>query len=71
MQTIGMGVYEIRVTDEGNNKYRLIYVAKFQEAIYVLHVITKKKSQKTPQPDIDIASKRFARLQQWRKEQNL
>ena len=71
MQTIGMGVYEIRVTDESNNKYRLIYVVKFEEAIYVLHVITKKKSQKTPQPDIDIASRRFARLQQWRKEQNL
>ncbi|MBX9572666.1 MAG: type II toxin-antitoxin system RelE/ParE family toxin [Candidatus Obscuribacterales bacterium] len=71
MQTIGMGVYEIRVTDEGNNKYRLIYVAKFEEAIYVLHVITKKKSQKTPQLDIDTASRRFARLQQWRKEQNL
>lgn len=71
MQTIGMGVYEIRVRDEGNNNYRLIYVVKFEEAIYVLHVITKKKSQKTPQPDIDTASKRFARLQQWRKEQNL
>lgn len=57
MQTIGMGVNEIRVTDEDNNKYRLIYIAKFEEAIYVLHVITKKKTQKTPQRDIEIATK--------------
>ena len=68
MKTIGMGVNEIRVTDEGNNKYRLIYVAKFEEAIYVLHVISKKKTQKTPQSDIDIASVRYARLQEWRKK---
>ena len=71
MKTIGMGVNEIRVTDDGNNKYRLIYVAKFDEAIYVLHVITKKKSQQTPQKDIDTAKNRFAKLQEWRKQQNL
>lgn len=71
MQTIGMGVNEIRVTDEDNNKYRLIYIAKFEEAIYVLHVITKKKTQKTPQRDIEIATKRFAKLQEWRREQKL
>jgi phage-related protein len=69
MKTIGMGVFEIRVTDEGNNKYRLIYVAKFEEAIYVLHVITKKKTQKTPQSDINTAKNRFATLQEWRKKQ--
>jgi phage-related protein len=71
MKTIGMGVNEIRVTDKGNNKYRLIYVAKFVEAIYVLHVITKKKTQKTPQSDIETAESRFAKLQQWRREQKL
>jgi phage-related protein len=71
MQTIGMGVSEIRVTDKGNNKYRLIYVAKYEEAIYVLHVITKKKSQQTPQKDIDLAKARFAKLQQWRRDQNI
>jgi phage-related protein len=71
MKTIGMGVNEIRVTDEGNNKYRLIYAAKFEEAIYVLHVITKKKTQQTPQSDIVIAKGRFAKLQEWRKEQKL
>src|SRR5271168_4288988 len=54
LATIGSGVYEIRHSDEGD-QYRLIYVAKFKEAIYVLHVITKKKTQKTAQHDIDLA----------------
>ncbi|CAN5176776.1 type II toxin-antitoxin system RelE/ParE family toxin [soil metagenome] len=71
MKTIGVGVNEIRVADEGNNKYRLIYVAKFEEAIYVLHVITKKKTQQTAQGDIDAAKRRFAKLQEWRKKQKL
>jgi|LakMenE01Jun11ns_1017448.scaffolds.fasta_scaffold8331272_1 phage-related protein len=44
---------------------------KFEEAIYVIHVITKKKTQQTPQKDIDIAKSRFAKLQEWRKNQNL
>ena len=69
MKTIGMGVNEIRVTDEGNNKYRLIYVAKYEEAIYVLHENTKKKTQQTSQVDIDTAKSRFAKLQERRKKQ--
>ena len=68
MQTIGQGVNEIRVSEEGD-QYRLIYIAKFEEAIYVLHVITKKKTQKTPQSDIDIAKKRYAELVERRKKQ--
>src|SRR5271170_3192514 len=61
MQTIGAGVNEIRVVDDGD-QYRLIYVAKFEEAIYVLHVITKKKTQKTTKQDLDIARKRYKEL---------
>lgn len=71
MKTIGMGVNEIRVKDTGNNNYRLIYVAKFEEAIYVLHVITKKTTQKTAQSDISTAKSRFEKLQEWRKQQKL
>lgn len=70
MKTIGAGVNEIRVSQDGE-KYRLIYVAKFEEAIYVLHVITKKKTQKTPQADIDIARKRYNELVERRKRQKL
>ena len=52
MPTIGLGVREIRIRHDG--QYRVIYVAKFVEAIYVLHVF-QKKSQKTSKRDIDIA----------------
>jgi phage-related protein len=70
MKTIGPGVNEIRVADKGD-QYRLIYVAKFKEAIYVLHVITKKKMRQTPQADIDIAKKRYSELVARRKKQKL
>lgn len=41
MQTIGPGAQEIRIRD-ANNAFRIIYVAKFAEAIYVLHCFQKK-----------------------------
>jgi len=67
MPIIGAGVNEIRVSDDAD-QYRLIYVAKFEEAVYVLHVITKKKTQKTSKHDIDIAKKRFKSLVEARKK---
>lgn len=67
MKTIGPGVNEIRHSDEGD-QYRVIYIAKFPEAVYVLHVITKKKTQKTPQHDIDLAKRRFNELIDQRKK---
>jgi phage-related protein len=70
MKTIGVGVNEIRVSDDGD-QYRLIYVAKFEEAIYVLHVITRKKTQQTSKADIDIAKKRYNELVEIRKKQRL
>ena len=33
MSTIGQGVREIRINEQG--QYRIIYIAKFEEAIYV------------------------------------
>lgn len=59
MITIGPGVAEIRIHAE--NEYRIIYIAKFEEAIYVLHGFTKK-SQQTPKRDLDLAAKRFKEL---------
>jgi phage-related protein len=67
MQSIGAGVNEIRVAEKGD-QYRLIYFAKFEEAVYVLHVITKKKTQKTSKSDIEIARKRFSELVERRKK---
>lgn len=60
MITIGPGVAEIRVHAE--NEYRIIYIAKFEEAIYVLHSFTKK-AQQTPKRDLDLAERRYKELQ--------
>lgn len=60
MKTIGAGVREIRIKQDGG-AFRVIYVAKFEEAIYVLHAF-EKKSQKTPQKSIAIAQNRYREL---------
>lgn len=66
MVTIGVGVSEIRVRDDGQ-QYRLIYVAKFEEAIYVIHVF-RKKTQKTSKRDLELAKKRYIELVNSRKQ---
>lgn len=53
----GSGVIEIRLEEE-TNAYRVIYVAKFEEAVYVLHSF-QKKSQQTSQPDVAIIKARY------------
>jgi phage-related protein len=47
--------------DDATGAYRVIYVAKFAEAIYVLHVFAKK-TQKTAPRDIALARRRYAEL---------
>ena len=59
MPSVGLGVREIRVRAEG--AYRVLYVAKFAEGIYVVHAFGKK-AQRTPQADIEIARQRFSAL---------
>jgi|ERR1700690_234787 phage-related protein len=56
MPTVGTGAYEIRVHVLG--EWRVIYVAKFDDAVYVLHAF-HKKTQKTRQEDIDLAARRY------------
>ena len=41
--------------------YRVIYVARRIEAVYVLHAF-QKKTQATPRKDLDIARQRFGKL---------
>ena len=60
MKSVGSGAREIRVRDEGG-AFRAIYVAKFREAVFVLHCF-QKKSQKTSREDIAIAARRYADL---------
>ena len=60
MPTIGSGVQEIRVRDD-SGAFRVIYVAKFADAIYVLHCF-QKKTRKTSRSDLDLAAKRYGEL---------
>ena len=59
---VGAGVREIRVKD-AQGIYRVMYVAKFEEAVYVLHCF-QKKTQKTAQADLTIAIKRYRLAQE-------
>ena len=64
MIEVGSGVNEIRV--QAGGQFRVLYVAKFAEAVYVLHAF-EKKSRKTPKPDMDLARTRFRALVNERK----
>ena len=63
MASIGPGVREIRV--HSAMEHRILYIAKFAEAVYVLHAF-EKRSRKTAQRDIELARQRFQELLAWR-----
>jgi len=54
---VGPGVNEIRI-DSPDGWFRVMYVAKFEEAIYVLHSF-QKNTRKTARNDVDIAKTRY------------
>jgi phage-related protein len=56
---VGTGVIEIRAHAQG--EYRVFYVAKFEDAVYVLHVFAKK-TRKTSSLDIELGKKRLREL---------
>ena len=56
MPQVGQGAMEIRIHVLG--EWRVVYVAKFADAVYVLHAF-QKKTQKTRQEDIELARKRY------------
>ncbi|MGN6423650.1 MAG: type II toxin-antitoxin system RelE/ParE family toxin [Asticcacaulis sp.] len=60
MATVGAGVQEIRIRDAAG-AFRVIYVAKFSDAVYVLHCF-QKKAQKTSKWDLDVAQGRYKDL---------
>jgi phage-related protein len=57
MPEVGPGAHEIRVRDKAG-AFRVIYVAKFKDAVYVLHAF-QKKSRKTSRMDIELARRRY------------
>lgn len=60
INSAGRGVKEIRIRD-ASGAFRVLYVAKFAEAIYVLHCF-QKKTQKTRKADLDLAGQRYRDL---------
>ena len=65
MKTIGAGVKEIRIRDEAG-AFRVIYLAKLADAVYVLHCF-QKKTEQTSGRDIDLARKRYKELMEQRR----
>jgi len=60
MTTIGAGVREIRIRDE-TGAFRIIYVTRIEDAVYVLHAF-QKKTQQTARRDLDIATARLRQI---------
>ena len=56
MPDVGAGVMELRV--HSGTEHRVFYVAKFNEAVYVLHAF-EKRSQTTSQHDVEIGRQRY------------
>jgi phage-related protein len=65
MPSVGLGVFEIRIREGG--AFRLIYLAKFSEAVYVLHAF-RKKTRRTPNSEIDLAKGRYRAMLEDRKQ---
>jgi phage-related protein len=65
MPSVGAGVEELRVWDESGT-YRVIYLARLKEAVYVLHAF-QKKTQATSKQDLELVRSRFADLMRSRK----
>lgn len=62
MPTIGPGVEELRVRDDSGT-YRVVYTARFESAVFVLHAF-QKKTAKTAQSDIDLAKSRYKQIKE-------
>ena len=60
MSDVGSGVQKIRIKDEAGI-FRVLYVARFADAVYVLHCF-QKKTQRTAKSDLDLARKQYAEL---------
>jgi phage-related protein len=67
MAIVGRGVQEIRIRTP--DAYRIFYIAKFAEAIYILHAF-QKKTQKTARNNIELGQQRYKQLLQERKQES-
>ncbi len=60
MPTVGSGVREVRVREQGG-AFRVIYVAKLADRVYVLHCF-QKRTQQTARVDLDLAGRRYKQI---------
>lgn len=60
MTSVGQGVREIRIRDEAGI-FRVLYIAKIEETVYVLHAF-QKKTQQTAKRDLDLAATRLRQI---------
>ena len=60
MESIGKGVWELKTADE-RTWYRVIYLARIGDAVYILHAF-EKDSRKTDRRDLEIAKRRFQQV---------
>ena len=66
MPGVGPGVQEIRL--HTTTEHRVFYVARFAEAVYVLHAF-EKKAQKTPKRDLELGQRRYRELIEARRKE--
>ena len=59
MPSVGLGVQEIRI--HTGTEHRVLYVAKFAEAVYILHAF-EKRTRRTAKDDLDVARHRMQLL---------
>lgn len=68
MSTVGGGVVEIRL--RGQREHRVLYIARFQEAIYVLHAF-EKKTRRTAKDDLVLARSRLRDIEAYRRSRKV
>lgn len=66
MPGVGQGVNEIRIHTDV--EHRVMYVAKFEEAVYVLHAF-EKRSRQTRDTDLALARERLKQVEALRREE--
>jgi phage-related protein len=67
MSPVGLGVREIRV--HTGLEHRVLYIARFDEAVYVLHAF-QKRAQRTPKRDLELARQRLGELLKRRRQRS-
>ena len=72
LETVGPGVREIRIRvhDGGATQFRVVYIARFAEAVYVLHAF-QKRTEATPRRNLDIARARYSQLLRDRERESI